>query len=108
LYLLLSGWLADLYSFKGVSEAEFVKVYQVPYKCLMKTGEENEAKEKKKKHQFLSVTPQCDWHQIFFIIRYFLYLHFKCYPLFWFPLPKHPNLSHLPLLINTPIPASWP
>jgi hypothetical protein len=22
----------------------------------------------------------------FFLIRYFLYLHFKCYPLSWFPL----------------------
>ena len=55
--------------------------------------------------------PQClglfpHWIRIFFFfffilnffIRYFLYLHFKCYPLSWFPLP---------LLTNLPTPASW-
>jgi hypothetical protein len=37
-----------------------------------------------------------------------LYLHFKCYPLFWFPLRKPPILSPLPLLTNPPTPTSWP
>jgi hypothetical protein len=41
-------------------------------------------------------------------IRYFLYLHLKCYPLSWFPLWKPPIPSPLPLLTNPPIPASWP
>jgi hypothetical protein len=35
----------------------------------------------------------------FIIMRYFLYLHFKCYPLFWFPLWKLPILSPLSLLL---------
>jgi hypothetical protein len=39
-------------------------------------------------------------------IRYFLYLHFKCYPLSWFPLWKPPIPS--PLLTNLPTPAPWP
>ena len=38
--------------------------------------------------------------------RYFLYLHFKCYPLSWFPLRKLPNPSPcsptLPLLLPGP------
>jgi hypothetical protein len=44
----------------------------------------------------------------FLIIRYFLYLHFKCYPLSWFSLWKHPIAFHLPLLTNLPTPAFWP
>jgi hypothetical protein len=44
----------------------------------------------------------------FLIIRYFLYLHFKCYPLSWFSLWKHLIAFHLPLLTNLPTPASWP
>jgi hypothetical protein len=32
-------------------------------------------------------------------IRYFLYLHFKCYPLSWFPLWKFPIPFPLPLLL---------
>ena len=45
---------------------------------------------------------------ILFFIRYFLYLHFKCYPLSWFP-PKIPNLSLLPLLTIplSPSSLSW-
>ena len=43
-----------------------------------------------------------------FFIRYFLYLHFKCYPLSWFPLWKPPTPSLLPLLTKPPTPASWP
>ena len=41
-------------------------------------------------------------------IRYFLHLHFKCYPLSWFPLWKPPIPSLLLLLINPPTPAFWP
>ena len=40
-------------------------------------------------------------HHIFliFLIGYFLYLHFKCYPLSQLPLHKPPILSLLPLLL---------
>jgi hypothetical protein len=41
-------------------------------------------------------------------IRYFLYLHFKCYPPSWFPLRKPPIPSPLPLHTHQPTPASWP
>jgi hypothetical protein len=41
-----------------------------------------------------------------FFIRYFLYLHFKCYPLSWFPTRKLPIIYPLPLLTNPPTPAS--
>ena len=41
-----------------------------------------------------------------FFIGYFIYLHFKCYPLSWFPLRKPPLPSLLPLLTNQPTPAS--
>ena len=44
----------------------------------------------------------------FFFIGYFLYLHFKCYPLSWFPLQKSAIPFPLPLLSNTPTPTSWP
>jgi hypothetical protein len=44
---------------------------------------------------------------LFFIIRYFLYLHFKCYPLSSFPLQKPPIPSPLTLLTNPPTPVSW-
>jgi hypothetical protein len=40
-----------------------------------------------------------------FFIRYFLYLHFKCYPPFLVSPPKTPNLLPPP---NPPTPASWP
>ena len=36
----------------------------------------------------------------FFFIGYFLYLHFKCYPLSWFPLQKPPIPCPLTLLTN--------
>jgi hypothetical protein len=54
--------------------------------------------------------PQCTClpTPIIFFIRYFLYLHFKCYPLSYFPLRKSPILSHLTLLPNPPTPTSWP
>jgi hypothetical protein len=55
-------------------------------------------------HPWLSVE-----EEIFFI-GYFLYLHFKCYPLSWFPLQKHtlPLFPPpLPLLTNSPTPTSW-
>jgi hypothetical protein len=47
---------------------------------------------------------------LFFLIGYFLYLHFKCYPLSWFPLRKTPSPipSSLPLLTKPPTPPSWP
>jgi hypothetical protein len=45
---------------------------------------------------------------IIMISIYFLYLHFKCYPLSWFPLQKPPIPSPLPLLTNPSTPASWP
>jgi hypothetical protein len=38
---------------------------------------------------------------IFFLtifIRYFLYLHFKCYPISWFPLQKPPIPFPIPLI----------
>jgi hypothetical protein len=44
---------------------------------------------------------------IIIIIRYFLYLHFKCYPPSWFPLWKPPIPFPLPLLTNPPTSASW-
>ena len=39
----------------------------------------------------------------FFLIRYFLYLHFKCYPLSWFPLRKSSILSPTPCLPTNPL-----
>jgi hypothetical protein len=42
------------------------------------------------------------------IIRFFLNLHFECYPLFLFPLPKSPIPSPFPLLPNTPTPIPNP
>ena len=45
------------------------------------------------------------WFYLFFI-RYFLYLHFKCYPLSWFPLWKPLVPFPLPLLTNLQTPAS--
>jgi hypothetical protein len=41
-----------------------------------------------------------------FLIRYFLYLHFKCYPFSQFPLQKF-HIQHPQLLPNPPTPASW-
>ena len=43
----------------------------------------------------------------FNFIRYFLPLHFKCYPLSKFPLRKSPIPSQA-LLPKPPTPASWP
>ena len=45
-----------------------------------------------------------------FFIRYFLYLHFKCYPCPDFPYenPLSPFPYSLPLLPNPPTPTSWP
>jgi hypothetical protein len=43
-----------------------------------------------------------------FFIRYFLYLHFKCYPLSWSPLPKTFPPPSPPLLTNPPTPSSRP
>ena len=40
-------------------------------------------------------------------LEYLLYLHFKCYPLSWFPL-QNPHPIPLPLLLNPPTPASLP
>ena len=37
---------------------------------------------------------------------FFLYLHFKCYSLSWFPLQKHPIPSFLPLLTSSPTSSS--
>jgi hypothetical protein len=51
---------------------------------------------------------------VWFFIRYFLYLHFKYYPLSWYPLckPSIPSTSHCspthPLLLSGPcIPLQW-
>jgi hypothetical protein len=44
-----------------------------------------------------------------FFLRYFLYLHSKCYPLSWFPLQKKPLIpSPVPLLPNPTTPVTWP
>jgi hypothetical protein len=43
-----------------------------------------------------------------FFITYFLYLHFKCYPLSLFPLQKSPIPSLLPLLPYPPTPIPGP
>jgi hypothetical protein len=48
------------------------------------------------------------WDFLFFLIGYFLYLHFKCYPLSWFSLQNPSTPSPLPLLTNPPTPTSWP
>jgi hypothetical protein len=50
------------------------------------------------------------WYIFSFFIGYFLYLHFKCYPLSCPPSEKHhsPIISPFPLLIRPPTPASWP
>ena len=45
-----------------------------------------------------------------FVIGYFLYLHFKCYPLSWFPLPKSPipfSSPYPPTNLPTPVSLSW-
>jgi hypothetical protein len=47
------------------------------------------------------------WSGKSFLIRYLLYLHFKCCPLSWFPLQKPPTPSYLPLFTNPPTPTSW-
>ena len=44
----------------------------------------------------------------FFLIRYFLYLHFKCYPLSKLCLQKSPIHSPLLLLPNSPTPIPSP
>ena len=44
----------------------------------------------------------------YFFFRYFLYLHFKCYPLSYFPPQKDPYPLPLHLLPNLPTPTSWP
>ena len=46
------------------------------------------------------------WFFLWFFKRYFLYLHFKCYPLSLFPLWKPPIPSTLLLLNNPPTPSS--
>jgi hypothetical protein len=51
---------------------------------------------------FLSAWCIFNFFFFFLFIRYFLYLHFKCYPLYSFPLRKPPILSLLPLLTNPP------
>ena len=43
----------------------------------------------------------------FVFIRYFLYLHFKCYPLSWFPSGKLTVPSPLHLLTNVPTTPFW-
>jgi hypothetical protein len=42
------------------------------------------------------------------LVRYFLHLHFKCYPLSQFPLQRPPSLSPLSLLPNMATHASRP
>ena len=45
----------------------------------------------------------CFWvFTCFFLISYFLYLHFKCYPLSWFPLWKPPISCPFTLLTIPP------
>jgi hypothetical protein len=43
-----------------------------------------------------------------FLNRYFLYLHFKCYPLSWFPLQKPHILSPFPCSPTQPILLTGP
>jgi hypothetical protein len=43
-----------------------------------------------------------------FFIRCFLYLHFKCYPLSWFPLRKPPIPSPSPCSQTYPLPLPCP
>ena len=43
-----------------------------------------------------------------FYIRYFLYLHFNCYPLSWFPLRKSPIPTPPPPHTQPPPTTSWP
>ena len=50
--------------------------------------------------------PNLSYFEIFLKIRYFLYLHFKCYPISWFPLQKLPIPSPLSLFTNPPTSAS--
>ena len=45
---------------------------------------------------------------VFFFIRYFLYLHFKCCPLSWFSLQKPPIPSPPQLLQGAPQPTYLP
>jgi hypothetical protein len=51
------------------------------------------------RHKIYLVNDSVLWN--LFVIRYFLHLHFKCYP----PNPLYPSPALLP---NTPTPASWP
>jgi hypothetical protein len=44
----------------------------------------------------------------FFFIKYFLYLHFKCHPLSWFPFQKPPIPSPFPGTPTYPLPISGP
>jgi hypothetical protein len=69
----------------------------------------------KKQEKF--IVPTCWGHPalkvkliqwVFIFIRYFLYLHFKCYSLSLFPLWKPLIPSPFTLLTNSPTPASWP
>jgi hypothetical protein len=57
---------------------------------------------------FSSVNFLIYFNFLFIFIRYFLYLHFKCYPFSWFPLRKVPHPFPLPLITNWPTPAAWP
>jgi hypothetical protein len=56
---------------------------------------------------FLTSTQITGFWVLFFFFRSFLYLHFKCYSLSWFPLWKPLLLPH-PMLTNLPTPTSWP
>ena len=51
----------------------------------------------------------CLFFSLFIFIRYFLSLHFKCYPLSWFSLWEPHIPSAITLFTNPPIPAnlSW-
>jgi hypothetical protein len=44
----------------------------------------------------------------FSLISYFLYLYFKCYPLFWFPLQNPPIYSTSPRSPTHPLPLPGP
>jgi hypothetical protein len=65
-----------------------------------------------------TTTDRCSSHPtsekllLFFLIEYFIYLNFKCYPLSWFPLQNplsHPLPSaSMTVLTHPPTPGSCP
>jgi hypothetical protein len=57
---------------------------------------------------FLPAEPSHQPYGGHFFIRYFLYLHFKCLPLSWFPLWESPFPFPLPCSLSHPLPIPGP